>query len=275
MKYKLLVLDLDGTLTNSKKEITRHTKETLIKAQEAGLKVVLASGRPTYGVAPLANELELQKYEGYILAYNGGEIIDWKTRELMYEKQLDSDLLPYPYRCAKENDFAIVTYENEYVLTEKPDDEYVLKEALLNVMKIKKVDNFLEAVKHPITKCLIVGEPSRLALLEKEMYEKLKDRMGVFRSEPYFLELVPKGIDKAQSLSVLLEEIGMTKNEMIAIGDGFNDLSMIQYAGLGIAMENAQDVVKQAADFITLSNEEDGVAYAVEKFYLDNSPSSL
>lgn len=275
MKYKLLVLDLDGTLTNSKKEITRHTKETLIKAQEAGLKVVLASGRPTYGVAPLANELELQKYEGYILAYNGGEIIDWKTRELMYEKQLDSDLLPYLYRCAKENDFAIVTYENEYVLTEKPDDEYVLKEALLNVMKIKKVDNFLEAVKHPITKCLIVGEPSRLALLEKEMYKKLKDRMGVFRSEPYFLELVPKGIDKAQSLSVLLEEIGMTKNEMIAIGDGFNDLSMIQYAGLGIAMENAQDVVKQAADFITLSNEEDGVAYAVEKFYLDNSPSSL
>lgn len=275
MKYKLLVLDLDGTLTNSKKEITRHTKETLIKAQEAGLKVVLASGRPTYGVAPLANELELQKYEGYILAYNGGEIIDWKTRELMYEKQLDSDLLPYLYRCAKENDFAIVTYENEYVLTEKPDDEYVLKEALLNVMKIKKVDNFLEAVKHPITKCLIVGESSRLALLEKEMYEKLKDRMGVFRSEPYFLELVPKGIDKAQSLSVLLEEIGMTKNEMIAIGDGFNDLSMIQYAGLGIAMENAQDVVKQAADFITLSNEEDGVAYAVEKFYLDNSPSSL
>lgn len=275
MKYKLLVLDLDGTLTNSKKEITQQTKDTLIKAQEAGLKVVLASGRPTYGVAPLANELELQKYEGYILAYNGGEIIDWKTRKLMYEKQLDSDLLPYLYRCAKENDFAIVTYENEYVLTEKPDDEYVLKEALLNVMKIKKVDNFLEAVKHPIIKCLIVGEPTRLAQLEKEMYEKLKDRMGVFRSEPYFLELVPKGIDKAQSLSVLLEEIGMTKGEMIAIGDGFNDLSMIQYAGLGIAMKNAQDVVKQAADFITLSNDEDGVAYAVKKFYLNSDETTL
>lgn len=275
MKYKLLVLDLDGTLTNSKKEITQQTKDTLIKAQEAGLKVVLASGRPTYGVAPLANELELQKYEGYILAYNGGEIIDWETRKLMYEKQLDSDLLPYLYRCAKENDFAIVTYENEYVLTEKPDDEYVLKEALLNVMKIKKVDNFLEAVKHPIIKCLIVGEPTRLAQLEKEMYEKLKDRMGVFRSEPYFLELVPKGIDKAQSLSVLLEEIGMTKGEMIAIGDGFNDLSMIQYAGLGIAMKNAQDVVKQAADFITLSNDEDGVAYAVKKFYLNSDETTL
>lgn len=92
--------------------------------------------------------------------------------------------------------------------------------------------------------------------------------MGVFRSEPYFLELVPKGIDKARSLSVLLEKLGMTKDEMIAVGDGFNDLSMIQYAGLGVAMANAQKVVKENADFITLSNEEDGVAHVVEKFIL-------
>ena len=155
MKYKLLVLDLDGTLTNKQKKITPHTKETLFKIQEQGVKIVLASGRPTYGIAPLAEQLELQKYEGYILAYNGGEIIDWKTKELMYKNLLDHDVLPYLYECAKKNDFAIVTYDGEYVLTEKPDDEYVLKEALLNVMKIKKVDNFLDAVKHPIAKCLI------------------------------------------------------------------------------------------------------------------------
>ena len=184
----------------------------------------------------------------------------------MYKKWLDNDVLPYLYKCAKANNFAIVTYDHEFVLTESPDDEYVLKEALLNVMKIKKVDNFLEAIPRPITKCLIVGEQTRLAELEKEMYEQLKDKMGVFRSEPYFLELVPKGIDKAQSLSILLKEIGLTKEEMIAIGDGFNDLSMIQYAGLGIAMANAQPIVRENADFITLSNDEDGVAYAVEKF---------
>ena len=100
------------------------------------------------------------------------------------------------------------------------------------------------------------------------MYDHLKDRMGVFRSEPYFLELVPKGIDKALSLAGMLEKIGVSREEMIAIGDGFNDLSMIKYAGLGIAMANAQDVVKENADFITLSNEEDGVAYAAEKFIL-------
>lgn len=89
MKYKLLVLDLDGTLTNKKKEVTEHTRRTLIEAQKRGVKIVLASGRPTYGVAPLAEILELQKYEGYILSYNGGEIIDWKTGEMMYENVLD------------------------------------------------------------------------------------------------------------------------------------------------------------------------------------------
>ena len=269
MPYKLLVLDLDGTLTNNRKEITAHTLATLLKAQEKGLKIVLASGRPTYGVAPLANKLQMDKYEGYILSYNGGEIIDWKTGELMYKNLLNNEVLPYLYQCAKDNDFAIVTYDGEFVLTENPEDEYVKKEAHLNAMKIKKVDNFLEAIRHPIAKCLIVGEQNRLAQLEKEMHEHLKDEMGVFRSEPYFLELVPKGIDKAKSLSVLLDETGMTKEEMIAVGDGFNDLSMIKYAGLGVAMANAQEVVKENADFITLSNEEDGVAHVVDKYILN------
>lgn len=268
MKYKLLVLDLDGTLTNSKKEITDHTFQTLVRAQEQGLKVVLASGRPTYGVAPLAHRLQLDKYEGYILSYNGGEIIDWKTGEVMYKNLLDPEIIPYLYKSAQENGFAIVTYEDEYVLTESPNDQYVLKEALLNVMKIKKVDNFLASIKHPIAKCLITGEPTKLAELEKTMSEQLHGRTGVFRSEPYFLELVPLGIDKARSLSVLLEKLHMTKEEIIAIGDGFNDLSMIRYAGLGVAMANAQPVVRESADFITRSNDEDGVAYVVEKFIL-------
>lgn len=268
MKYRFLVLDLDGTLTNNKKEITEHTRRVLIEAQERGGKIVLASGRPTYGIAPIAEKLELKKYGGYILSYNGGEITNWQTGELMYENVLDADVLPYLYQCAKEHNFAIVTYQGKYVLTEYPDDEYVLKEAILNVMETKKVDNFLEAIDFPVAKCLIVGEGTRLAVLEKQMYEVLKDRMGVYRSEPYFLELVPKGIDKAQSLAVLLEKIGGTKEEMIAVGDGFNDLSMIQYAGLGVAMANAQEPVRQAADYITLSNEEDGVAAVVEKFMM-------
>lgn len=269
MKYRILVLDLDGTLTNQKKEITEHTRETLIRAQEAGVKIVLASGRPTYGIMPLARQLELDKYEGYILAYNGGQIIDCKTGELMYENVLDPAVYPYLYQCAKSNGFQILSYKGEYIISEDAENQYVKHEAFLNRMPSKTVPNFLDIINFPVAKCLIVGDPEPLAKLEPTMKEKLQDKMNVFRSEPFFLELVPRGIDKARCLSVLLQELDMTPQEMIACGDGFNDLSMIEYAGMGVAMANAQEVVKKAANYITLSNEEDGVAYAVEEFILN------
>ncbi len=266
--YKLLVLDLDGTLTNSQKKITRKTKDALFKAQENGVKVVLASGRPTYGIVPLADELRLDAFGGYILSYNGGEIIDWKTKEVLYAKLLNPGLLPYLYQSAKKNDLTIITYKDQYIITESPDDIYVHKEAFLNKMQIKKVDNFLSSITFPIAKCIITGESNQLVMLEKEMNAHLNGVMGVYRSEPYFLELVPNGIDKAQSLEILLNKLGLSKDEMVACGDGFNDLSMIQFAGLGVAMANAQLAVKEKADFITLSNEEDGVAHVVERFFL-------
>ena len=112
-----------------------------------------------------------------------------------------------------------------------------------------------------------MGDADKLIPLEAELCLRLQGRINIFRSEPYFLELVPQGIDKALSLAVLLKEIGVEHKEMIAIGDGYNDLSMIKFAGLGIAMGNAQEPVKKAADYITLSNEEDGVAEALEHFY--------
>lgn len=99
---------------------------------------------------------------------------------------------------------------------------------------------------------------------------RLQGRISVYRSEPYFLELVPLGIDKARSLAVLLERLGLTREEMVAMGDGYNDLSMIRFAGMGVAMANAQEPVRKAADYITLSNDEDGVAVAVEKLFFSN-----
>lgn len=99
---------------------------------------------------------------------------------------------------------------------------------------------------------------------------RLQGRISVYRSEPYFLELVPPGIDKARSLAVLLERLGLTREEMVAMGDGYNDLSMIRFAGMGVAMANAQEPVRKAADYITLSNDEDGVAVAVERLFFNN-----
>ena len=267
MKYELLVLDLDGTLTNRKKEITPRTRDTLLRAQARGLKVVLASGRPTYGIVPLAEELQMGKYEGFILSYNGGQIIDWKTRKTMYENVLDPEVYPYLHECARRNGFVILSYKGEYIISEDAGDPYVQHEAFLNKMPSVTVPDFLEVINFPVPKCLIVGDPEPLAVLEGQMRRDLEGKMNVFRSEPFFLELVPNGIDKARSLAVLLEELGMEREEMIAVGDGFNDLSMIRFAGLGVAMANAQEVVRQAADHITLSNEEDGVAAVVDRFF--------
>lgn len=267
--YKIVVLDLDGTLTNTQKELSARNREVLIEAQKRGTKVVLASGRPTYGIVPLAKELELDKFGGYILAYNGGSIIDCSTQETIYNKVLPDELLPQLYKYAKDHSFAILSYDNEVVVTEHPNDKYVEYESFLTKMEVRGVDNFLESVSRPVPKCLIVGDAEPLALLEKKMQSEIGDLMNIYRSEAFFLELVPLNIDKAESLARLLNHIGMNKEEMIAVGDGYNDLSMIQFAGMGIAMENAKPEVKEAADFITSSNDEDGVAAVIEKFILN------
>ena len=105
MKYKLIVLDLDGTLTNSKKEITPRNRETLIRMQEQGIRLVLASGRPTYGIVPLANELRMNEFGGFILSYNGGEIINWETQEMVYENVLPNEVVPVLYECAPDGHY--------------------------------------------------------------------------------------------------------------------------------------------------------------------------
>ena len=113
---------------------------------------------------------------------------------------------------------------------------------------------------------LMLEDGDYLATVEPKVKAALGKNFSVYRSEPYFLEILPRGIDKAQSLERLLEVLGLTREAMIACGDGYNDLSMIQYAGLGVAMENAVLPVRQAGDFVTKSNNDDGIAHVIEKF---------
>jgi Cof subfamily protein (haloacid dehalogenase superfamily) len=115
---------------------------------------------------------------------------------------------------------------------------------------------------------MLLGEPEVLARLEGVLVEALGDKLGIFRSEPFFLEIMPNQLNKAKSIDMLLNRLGISREELIACGDGFNDVHMVEYAGLGVAMDNACEPVKQVADFITKSNDEDGVAYVVEKFML-------
>lgn len=264
--YRAIALDLDGTLTNHEKVVTPKTREALLQASAKGAVIILASGRPTYGIEPVAECLELNKQGGYILSYNGGNIVNAKTGKKLFSQFLPDEVIPELYAYAEENGHALLGYAVNEIITEMPDDQYVKEESRINKMNIRKVENLFEALEPHPTKLLMTGDPSDMLKAEEELVEKLGDRMDIFRSAPFFLELVPKGIDKAKSLSRLLTKINLTPADMIAFGDGYNDLSMLKLAGMGVAMENAAPEVRAEADYVTLSNEEDGVATALEHF---------
>lgn len=264
--FRAIALDLDGTLTNHDKVVTPRTRQALLKAQEQGAIIILASGRPTYGIVPVAECLELEKRGGYILSYNGGNIVNAKTGEKLFSQFLPDAVIPILYKYAREHRYALLGYAGNEIITEMPDDPYVKEESRINKMNIRKVDNLLDALEPHPTKLLMTGDPTDMLKAEEELVEILGEKMDIFRSAPFFLELVPKGIDKAQSLLRLLAKINLTPADLMAFGDGYNDLSMLKLAGVGVAMANAAPEVRADADYVTLSNEEDGVAEALLHF---------
>ena len=269
MKYKLLVLDVDGTLLNDEREISKRTLAALLKVQQMGVRIVLASGRPTYGLMPLAKTLELGNYGGFVLSYNGCQIIKAQNGEILFERRINPEMLPYLEKKARKNGFAIFTYHDDTLITDSPDNEYIKNEALLNNLKIIREDEFSTAIDFAPCKCMLVSDKEKALIgLEQHWEKRLAGTLDAFRSEPYFLEVVPCGVNKANTLGALLEHLGVTREEVIAVGDGVCDVTMLQLAGMGVAMGHSQDSVKVCADYVTTSNEEDGVALAVEKLIL-------
>ena len=269
MKYKLLVLDVDGTLLNDEREISKRTLAALLKVQQMGVRIVLASGRPTYGLMPLAKTLELGNYGGFVLSYNGCQIIKAQNGEILFERRINPEMLPYLEKKARKNGFAIFTYHDDTLITDSPDNEYIKNEALLNNLKLIREDEFSTAIDFAPCKCMLVSDKEKALIgLEQHWEKRLAGTLDAFRSEPYFLEVVPCGVNKANTLGALLEHLGVTREEVIAVGDGVCDVTMLQLAGMGVAMGHSQDSVKVCADYVTASNEEDGVALAVEKLIL-------
>ena len=264
---KVLVLDIDGTLTNSQKVITGNTKTAIIEAMKRGHKVMLASGRPTPGMKRYAKELELADHDGYLLSFNGGKIIHCKTGEIIFQKILPPETVKSLYDFAIEKQCGLITYIGDDIILATDLDEYIEHENKINEMKYKSVENFVEYVSDfDLNKMLMTAPPEKAAVLVEELQEKFKDILSIYRSEPFFIEVMPKNVDKAASLDIMIKSLGLTKDDAICCGDGFNDKSMIEYAGLGVAMENAQPAVKEVADYITKSNDEDGIVHVIDKF---------
>ena len=266
MKYKLLALDVDGTLLNSKNEISQRTLDALIKVQQMGVCIVLVSGRPTYGLLPIAKQLGMGTYGGYILSYNGGQIINAKNGEILFERRINPEMLPYIEKKAEKSGFPMFTYHDDVLITNTADNSHITKEAELNNLKVVVEPDLSIAIDFAPCKCVLVSDDEdELVHLMEHLRKRLSGSLDVFRSEKYFLEIVPTGIDKAATLAALLEILKVPHDEVIAIGDGVRDVAMLQTAGLGVAMKNAQHSVKACADQVTESNDEDGVAEVVEK----------
>ena len=268
MSYRVLALDLDGTLTNSEKIITPRTKQALLEAADAGTTVVLASGRPTVGIWPLARELELEKRGGCILSYNGGKIIDCKTGQTLVQHAFPPEVIPTVCTFARYWNVVALTYDANGIVTEQPDNPYVQEEARINKIPVRKVDDLAAEITWPINKLLLVGDPVDMPHVEELMQQEFAGRLSIYRSAPFFIETMPRGVEKSASLSLLLKVMGLFPKDLMACGDGWNDLPMIQFAGLGVAMANAVPQVRAAADFVTKDNDHDGVGLAVEKFIL-------
>ena len=265
---KLIALDLGGTLTDDKKNITSHTLEALMQVQHQGVRVVLASGRPPYGMRPLARQLHMEQYGGIILCYNGGHVEDCVTGEVYVERKLPEDILPMLHCFQQESGMTLMTYYEDKIYTEHPDDQYVGISAFNNKMQVEGLTDFVSQAPRPLNKCLMVGPHDKQVVWEKKIQETTNNTLYVCHSTPYFIEILPKGIDKGPSLVSLCQHLGISPSEMMTFGDSNNDKQMIQLAGIGVAMGNADDDIKQVADFVTLDNNSDGVVYALKHFGL-------
>lgn len=269
MKYKLIALDMDGTLTNSQKEISVKTKNKLIDLNKRGINLVLASGRPIKGLYQ-AEELAFSKYGGYLLAFNGSRVMDYRTKQIVNQRTFSLEIAREVYQMAKENGLAILTYGMGYIITEDDQDQYVIQEQRINQMPIKKVDSLINSLPKDINKLLITGHPDKLAVLVNDFIAVFAGKLAIYRSAPFFIEVNPLGVDKASALADLAAKLAIKPEEIMAFGDGYNDIEMISSAGMGISMANGIQEAKAVADYITASNDREGVYEALERFDREN-----
>ena len=279
MGIKAIVMDVDGTLTNDKKEITQKTREILLKAQKKGILLILASGRPTTGLIKPGNELEMDKNNGLFISYNGSKVVNFQTGEELFNEPLNVEDAKAVLEHMKKFDVRPMIDKNEYMYV---NDVYncmiKFRGEPFNVIKYEsrggnyrlcEIDDLAAFVDFPLNKILTAGEPEYLQEHYGEMMEPFKDNLNCMFTGPFYFEFTAKNIDKAKALDTVLKPLNITADEVIAFGDGHNDISIIQYAGTEVAMENAVPDLKEAADEITLSNEQDGIAEALIKHIPD------
>lgn len=263
---KLIAIDMDGTLLNEKKEVSDENKAAIKEAVNKGVKVVICTGRPCEGIYNTLNQLEHDKERQYAISFNGTIIKNITEGTSIRVGGLQGEDLHYLYDISKELNVNIHAFIDGQGLVAPKASEYTDLEANANgitydIIDFNKIDRNEE-----IVKIMMVDSPEILEKVIEKLPKEVYEKYTVLRSAPYFLEFLDPKVDKGAGVKKLAETLGIEREEVMCIGDAENDLAMIKFAGIGVAMENAVDTVKEVATYITDTNDNSGVAKAIKKY---------
>lgn len=265
MDYKLIATDLDGTLNNDQKIITEKTKAALMAAQKKGIRLALASARPSPGLFRERDLLHLQEHKGILMSYNGGRIVDAETNKVLFETSMDLEETKQVLRKLENLPVTPILDDGIQFYVTSKDGYKVDYECRNNNMICSEVGNLADFLTFAPIKILMSVQPEELPQVQAQIAAFLPESLTVVQTAPFYLEVIPKVINKGQGIRDICDVLGIDPAEVISFGDAANDIPMLQTAGMGVAMGNAQEAVKAAADMVTLSNNEDGIAAALEK----------
>ncbi len=267
---KLVAIDLDGTLLTDKKTVSVRNHDVLTQAKAQGVKIVLCTGRPLMAIRPYLDSLNLREAGDYSITFNGGLVQKNDTGTIVEKVTLTKADVDELIALAKELDMPLDILSDEIVLCIRTSSTYQTIYPSLNPLLTYKEATEAELAEYTLfNKAVTAYDQEVLDQWITKIPDAIKEKFEVIKTRNNLLEFMPKGVTKAAGIARLAADLGIEQTEIMAIGDEENDLSMVSYAKIGVAMENAVLPVKQAADFITKTNEEDGVALAIEKFVLN------
>lgn len=264
MKYKLIAMDLDGTLSNDQKIITEKTRMALMRAQEQGIRLALASARPSPGLYRERDVLRLQDYQGVLMSYNGGRIVDAATNAVLFETAMDLQQTRQVLRALEGLPVTPILDDGAQFYVTDRNSYQVAYECRNNGMQCVEVENLADFISFAPIKILMSVDPQMISNVQKQVALILPSQLHVVQTAPFYLEVIPNAINKGRGIQEICRALNVKPSEVIAFGDAENDIPMLQTAGVGVAMGNAAEQVKAAADMVTASNNQDGIAAALE-----------
>lgn len=264
---KLVAIDMDGTLLNSKKELLEETKQYFkdFHKKETETLLVLCTGRPETGIRPYLKDLGYLEENHYIISQNGANIYESRTGKRVMDAFLDSAAIQKWIELGKKHGISVMGagVDYYYCFDQEP-TEWMEFDVKLVSGKLKRIPT-KESLNTDFYKILLMGDEEQLNEFETYIPEAWRDEFYVVRSQKYLVEVLTKGVNKAFGLEKLAKELNIQPSEIAAIGDAANDIEMLEYAGLAIAMGNASEEVKAISDIVTDTNENNGVIKAINK----------